>query len=463
LPIDDRFEGTLVERVMGEVRRRITARSLQPGAKLPSIRQLAESLAVSKSTVVEAYERLGADGAIVSRRGSGFFVAQQAAPLSLADVTPRLDRAIDPFWVSRQSLESGGHVLKPGCGWLPSGWLPEDDIRRALRALSRSNQATLTEYGTPLGLPPLRQILARRLGERGIHAGADQIMLTDSGTQAIDLLCRLLIQPGDVVLVDDPCYFNFHALLRAHRARIISVPMTPEGPDLAAFAEALKLHRPRLYVTNSAIHNPTGATLSLPTAHRLLKLAEAHDLAIIEDDIFADLEEEPAPRLAALDGLDRVIHIGSFSKTLSAAVRCGYIAIRRDWIDRLIDLSIATTFSGAHLSSELVLRVIQDGSYRRYLQALRARLARARHDVMERLEDIGIRPWIRPRAGMFLWCAVPEGADAGDLAQRALARDVVMAPGNVFSLSRSASGFMRINVSQCADPGAFEIMRKALQ
>jgi DNA-binding transcriptional MocR family regulator len=353
-------------------------------------------------------------------------------------------------------------VLKPGCGWLPPDWLPEEDVRRALRALSRAGVGALADYGTPLGLQPLRQLLARRLGDRGVPAGADQIMLTESGTQAIDLLCRLLIDPGDTVLVDDPCYFNFHALLRAHRARIVSVPMTPDGPDLAAFAEALEVHRPRLYITNSGVHNPTGATLSLPTAHRLLKLAEAHDLTIIEDDIFADFEDEPAPRLAALDGLDRVIHIGSFSKTLSAAVRCGYIAIRRDWLDRLIDLSIATSFGAGRLSSELVLRVIQDGSYRRHLQALRIRLAVARHDVIERLGEIGIRPWLRPRAGMFLWCALPDGTDAADLARAALARDVVLAPGNVFSLSRSAGSFMRVNVAQCADPASFEAMRRAL-
>lgn len=132
------------------------------------------------------------------------------------------------------------------------------------------------------------------------------------------------------MLVDDPCYFNFHALLRAHRARIVSVPYTPSGPDLGLFAQALAEHRPRLYVTNSALHNPTGATLSAATAHRLLKLAEQSGLTIVEDDIFADLEPETAPRLAGLDGLERVIQIGSFSKTLSASVRCGFIAARRD-------------------------------------------------------------------------------------------------------------------------------------
>lgn len=457
-----RANGTLVRRVVDDVRRRIAARTLPPGAKLPSIRRAAELAHVSRSTVVDAYDRLASEGAIVSRRGSGFFVARMGAPLSLADVAPRLDRAIDPLWVSRQSLESAGHVLKPGCGWLPADWLPDADVRRALRALARAGDGTLADYGTPLGLPPLRQLLARRLGERGVQCGPDQIMLTESGTQAIDLLCRLLIAPGDTVLVDDPCYFNFHALLRAHRATIVSVPMTPDGPDVAAFAAVLAAHRPRLYITNSAVHNPTGATLSLPTAHRLLRLAEAHDLTIIEDDIFADLEEEPAPRLAALDGLERVIHIGSFSKTLSAAVRCGYIAIRRDWLDQLVDLSIATAFGAGRLSSELVLRVVQNGSYRRHLQLLRTRLGKARRTVTDRLGEIGIVPWLEPRAGMFLWCRLPPGMDAAERAHSALARDVVLAPGNVFSLVQSAGSFMRFNVAQCSSAAAIDLMREML-
>ena len=300
------------------------------------------------------------------------------------------------------------------------------------------------------------------MGERGVVASPDQILLTESGTQAIDLVCRLLIQPGDTVLVDDPCYFNFHAILRAHRAKIVSVPYSPEGPDIAAFAQALQQHAPRLYVTNSGVHNPTGATLSPTTAHRLLNLAEAHDLTIIEDDIFADFEIEPAPRLAALDGLDRVILIGSFSKTLSASVRCGYVAIRSDWLERLTDLSIATSFGAGRLASELVLRVVQDGAYRRHLEALRARLAKARPEVIARLRDMGVTPWIEPRAGMFLWCELPPGVSAAALARAALERNVVLAPGDVFSLSQSAGRFMRVNVAQCADPAVFEVLRQAL-
>ena len=457
-------DGTLVERVMQAVHGQISSRSLPPGARLPSIRALARAMQVSNSTVVEAYDRLTAEGLIRSRPGSGFYHAGPLAPLSLAELAPRLDRAIDPFWVSRQSLEAGGEVLKPGCGWLPGAWMPEAEIRRALRALARARDgAALTDYGSPLGLAPLRQFLSRRMAEQGFHAAPDRILLTDCGTQAIDLVCRLLIQPGDAVLVDDPCYFNFLALLRAHRATVIGVPYTPSGPDLKRFEQALCEHRPRLYITNSGLHNPTGAALSPATAHRLLKLVADHDLVVVEDDIFADFESEPAPRLAALDGLDRVVRIGSFSKTLSASFRCGYIAARPDWIGKLTDIRNATGFASNRLSEELVLAVLGSGGYRKHMEALRARLAGAIGGAILRLRRLGIEPWMEPGAGMFVWCRLPDGLDAADVARRALTNGIVLAPGNVFSPSQTAAGFMRFNVAQCGDQRVFGVLEEAMR
>ncbi|TIP24308.1 MAG: PLP-dependent aminotransferase family protein [Mesorhizobium sp.] len=454
--------GTLVESVMTTIRHRIAARSLTPGTRLPSIRAFAKTMQVSKSTVVEAYERLAAEGIIRSRPGSGFYAAGPLAPLSLAEIGPRLDRAVNPLWVSRQSLEAGDGVLKPGCGWLPASWMPEAGLRRALRTMARGEDVTLTDYGTPLGLPPLRHLLARRMAEHGIEASPDQIMLTESGTQAIDLLCRFLLEPGDTVLVDDPCYFNFHALLRAHRAKVVGVPYTPSGPHIELFAQALIEHRPRLYITNSALHNPTGAILSPVVAHRLLKLADQSDLTIIEDDIFADFEHSPAPRLAAFDGLGRVVHIGSFSKTLSASVRCGFIAAPRDWMEGLTDLKIATSFGSGRLASELVLTLLKDGSYRKHVDLLRTRLSRAMAETSTRLKAIGIVPWIDQPTGMFLWCRLPEGVDAAETARRALSANVVLAPGNAFSLSQTASRFLRFNVAQSADERIFSTLEEAI-
>ncbi|MGN6651885.1 PLP-dependent aminotransferase family protein [Trinickia sp.] len=453
---------TRVGAVMDVLYERIANRSLMQGARVPSIRMMAEALGVSKSTVVEAYERLAGEGVLVARRGSGFFVAGHTPPLALADLGPKLDRDVDPLWLTRQSLETSGQALRPGCGWLPSSWLPEDNIRRALRAVARDPHTCVAEYATPSGLPALRQHLTLRLAQQGIDAEPSQIVLTDGGTHALDLVCRFLLEPGDTVLLDDPCYFNFRALLLAHRVSIVSVPYTPNGPDLACFERALIEHRPRLYISNAAIHNPTGATLTPTVSHRLLKLAGEHDLLIVEDDIFADFESEPSPRFAALDGLSRVVSIGSFSKTLSAAVRCGYIVTRQEWVDPLIDLKLATSFGSGQVTASVVHRLLVDGTYRRHLDGLRAKLADAMSETVRRLAQAGLEIWTRPRAGMFLWARLPEGLDAARVARHALNEDVILAPGNVFSASERAAQFLRFNVSRCKGPKTYEALKRAM-
>ena len=458
-----RAQGTRTAEVMEAIRRKIASRALTNGERLPSIRSFAGSLHVSPSTVVEAYDRLAAEGVIRSRPGSGFYVRGAVPPLALAEAETPQERAIDPFWVSRQSLDAGAETLKPGCGWLPSDWMPNAAIRRAIRNLARTDDAILAGYGNTRGSLALRRLLVRQFAAEGIEAGADQILLTPSGTQAIDLICRHLLQPGDPVLVDDPCYFNFQALLRAHRVKIIGVPYTPTGPDTALFAEALATHRPRLYITNSALHNPTGATMSPQTAHRLLNSAAAHDLVIVEDDIFADFEPEPSPRLAALDGLSRVIRIGSFSKTLSASIRCGYIAACPDWIEALVNLQVATSFGGpSPVAAELVHGALSDGSYRKHLDSLRRRLSVMRREVGAKLAALGIRPWITPRGGFNLWCRLPDERDASEVARAALRGHVVLAPGNVFSVSQTAPDFMRFNVAQMLDTQVFAVLSQAL-
>ncbi|REG36562.1 DNA-binding transcriptional MocR family regulator [Paracoccus versutus] len=461
----DSQETTRTQALMNAVRAKIANRALGPGDRLPSVRGFARTMGVSPSTVVEAYDRLAAEGVIRARRGSGFYVTgADLPPMALAGMGPPRDRAVDPFWVSRQSLDADPTVLKPGCGWLPAGWMPNAALRKGLRALARAEDALLSDYGSTRGAPALRRLLLGRFADEGIAATMDQVMLTGSGTQAIDLICRLLLRPEDTVLVDDPCYFNFQALLRAHQVRVMGIPFTPTGPDIAAFERALAQENPRLYITNSALHNPTGASLSPQTAHRVLSAAAAHGLTIVEDDIFADFEPALSPRLAILDGLNRVIRIGSFSKTLSASLRCGYIAARPDWIEGLADLQVATSFGGpSPVAAEVIAGVLAGGSYRKHMDELRQRLTRARKEAEDRLRPLGLLPWIMPRGGFYLWCRLPEGRDSTAIARRCLEENVVLAPGNVFSVSQSASAFLRFNVAQLGDARIFPVLQGAME
>ena len=143
-------------------------------------------------------------------------------------------------------------------------------------------------------------------------------------------------------------------------------------------------------------------------------------------------------------------------------MRCGFVAARPEWIEGLIDLKIATSFGGGRLNAELVLAVLSDGGYRRHMETLRGRLASAMSNVAGKLKAIGIEPWLMPEAGMFLWCRLPDDVDAADLARAAVAENVVLAPGNAFSVSQSAGNFVRFNVSQTLDARIFEVLRRSV-
>lgn len=450
---------TRVESAMTVIRQKIVA---APGARLPSIRRLAESQGVSKATIVEAYDRLVAEGSVKARPGSGFFAAARATPFNLAETGPQLGRAIDPLWVMRQSMASPNSTMRPGCGWLPDDWLPQDTLRSIVRGIARQQSANLTGYSVPQGFAPLRDQLARRLVDREINADPKNILLTDSATRSIDIVCRYLLREGDTVLVDDPCYFNFQTTLQAQRVKIVGVPYTPSGPDLELFGAACTQHRPKLYLTNAILHNPTGASASVGTAHKLLKLAEAHDLILVEDNIYGDLEVKPSLGLASLDAFERVILLGSFSKTLSAALRCGFIAAKPEWIEGLTDLALATSFGANDLAAQITYRLLIDGSYRRHIDGLKPRLARAMAATASNLERIGFELWTRPAAGMFVWARLPNELSSSVIASKALKRGLVLAPGNVFSVSHSADNYMRFNVSQCGDKAIFDALGELL-
>ena len=162
--------------VMRAIRRKIANRALGPGDRLPSIRNFAKTMQVSPSTVVEAYDRLAADGVIRAKRGSGFYVSTTALPpLALAEDLPQTERAVDPFWVSRQSLDADPATVKPGCGWLPADWMPQEDLRRSLRTVSRGEGAVLSDYGSTRGTIALRRLLMGRFADEGIDISPEQL------------------------------------------------------------------------------------------------------------------------------------------------------------------------------------------------------------------------------------------------------------------------------------------------
>ncbi|HKT98276.1 MAG TPA: PLP-dependent aminotransferase family protein [Paraburkholderia sp.] len=457
---------TLVDQLVQWGRRRIEERVFRPGMRMPSIRKLALDKGVSRFTVVEAYERLVAQGYLDSRRGSGFYVRERlaaVAPLERRAAASGVDAngaaepapppTLDVVWLLRNMLHSSTHPEKgPGLGYLPARWLDGELLAGAMRSLGRQSGAQLLGFGSPQGFLPLRQQLQTRLAEFEIGATPEQFVLVSGITQAIDLLARLYVQPGDTVVVGDPAWFQMFGRFASQGARLVGMPYTPEGPDLDALETLVQTWRPKLLVINSVLQNPTGTSLTAAQAFRILRLAEQYDFIVVEDDIYGDLcpTGYPATRLASLDQLRRVIYLGSFSKTLAPNLRVGFIASALDVAQAVADQKMLVGMTSPELNERVLFRVLTEGHYRRHVERLRARLDAVRDKAARMLERAGCKLFIAPGAGMFLWTDTAVDADA--LTAAGHEAGFLLTPGSLFSPHQSPTTWMRFNIANCGDP-----------
>lgn len=447
----DRTSGQpLTDQIVANIKRQVDDRRLRPGTRLPSIRGLADAADVSRFTVVEAYDRLVAMGYLQSRRGAGFYTAPTATPQPAPSVDHKSNEQL--VWLIRRMLEADDNAVLAGGPWLPNSWLDEAGIRQNLNVLARRNGAYLLEYGHPFGYLPLREHLALMLAGIGVTAHAGQILLTQGTSHALELVIRYLLRPGDAALVDDPGYYNLFGNLRLQGVTMLGVPRNPDGPDIAALEELAATHRPKVYFTQSAMQNPTGTNISPHAAFRLLQAAERHGFAIVEDDVFCDLQERPTPRLATLDQLNRVIYVRSFSKTLSGSLRVGFVACTERIAGELADIKMLTSITTSQFTERLIYLMLMDGHYRKYLARLHMRLGEARIETIRAFEGIGLELFAEPADGMFVWARFPNIEDSLPLAEASQSQGVMLAPGTVFRSHLERSPWLRFNVAVCAEP-----------
>jgi DNA-binding transcriptional MocR family regulator len=458
---------TLVDQIVGWYARRIDERTLRPGTRMPSIRGFAADHRVSRFTVVEAYDRLIARGYIESRRGSGFFVRERSLAAGLAAArawaeTP--NPQMDVVWLLRNMFRQMPPQDMPGGGVLPADWLDGELIGSSLRALGRTAGAALLPYGQAQGYLPLRQQLQQKLAAQEIPVLPEQIVTTNGVTQGLDLIAQHFAKPGDTILVDDPGWFLMYGRFSQLGLRVVGVPRQADGPDLDRLRALCAEHRPKLYVLSSVLHNPTGTSLSAAKAFQVLRIAEAHDLHVVDDDVYGDLHPGagamPSTRLASLDRFERTIHLGGFSKTLAANLRVGFIACSAPLARQLTDLKMLVGLTSSELGERIVLRVLSEGHYRRHLERLRARLAEAREPLVRALERTGLKPFAGPSAGMFVWADA--GVDTRPLAEAMLEQGFVTAPGSLFSPDQRPSTWMRFNVATSREPRMWRALEAAL-
>jgi DNA-binding transcriptional MocR family regulator len=429
-----------------DIRSDLLAGRWEWGQRLPSIRAMAAQRRVSLHTVVSTYGRLVGDGLLEAQQGRGYFVAVQgplhrsAAPAE-APVLPG-----DPLFRLLQA-PPGRHV-KLGCGWLPPSWRDTDLLARAIRRTARHGQSGLVEYGDIQGYVPLRRLLSAHLQQTmRLEAPPDRLITTLGATQALDLVARQLLSPGDRVLVDEPCNGNLVRLIRLCGGEPVGVPRRQDGPDLEFLDDILSRHRVRAFFCNSTFHNPTGAGLTPRAAFGMLKRAEAHDFLIIEDDVYGDFHPGGRQTFAELDGLERVVYVGSFSKSLSASLRIGYLACPKDLVEPLIRLKLLTSVAVPGFCERFVHTILADGTYLRHARAIQRRLATQQQLTQKALRNLGWRFEVAPAGGMFLWAGHPDLPDLSGFIAGLEEKGILLLPGEAFAVTADYRAMTRINAA----------------
>jgi len=331
-----------------------------------------------------------------------------------------------------------------------AGGLPAPDVfpverfETACHRVLEAKGAMALQYSASEGYTPLREYLAQKMAKYGIIAGPDNVLITSGSQQALDLIGKLLINPGDRILLEAPTYLGALQAFNVYGAEYVSVPVDHDGLRTGELEEALRSGPKFMYVLPN-FQNPGGVTLCEPRRHELVLLADKYGIPVIEDDPYGQLrfEGEHLPPLLVLDRdnlrrddgkLGNVIYLSTFSKTLAPGIRLGWMVAPPDVISKLVQLKQGADLHTSTFDQMVAYEVVHDGFLDEHVKKIRA-VYRERRDVMLAALTEYFPPevtWTHPQGGLFLWVTLPEGLEMEHLFQAALRENVAFVPGDCF-------------------------------
>ena len=452
----DRCRNPLYQSLADALEKWIRDVAIGSGERLPAVRKLAGALRVNVSTVVAAYRYLEEKGLVYTKPGSGTYCLPAEKAAGRDDASPDLlaeyaDISNGQMAVSEGVINLAGNSPSPDA-------FPVSDFQKAMNDVLETDGGYAFSYQESEGYYPLREILggfSRR--QYGIRCTPEQILITSGAQQALDLITKATLRPGDTVLAEMPSYIGMRSVFSMHDARILGVPVESDGLNLDIAAYYARQYRPRLLYTMPVYQTPTGRVLSAAKREKLLELAETCGFYIIEDDLFSDisLAGDRVPPLKAQDAHDRVIYVKSFSKLLMPGIRTGYMVVPGALFEKMAEAKYATDISGSGFIQRALAAFFKNGGWSRNADQLTGLYRERLHAAVRILSE-----WKRygvcfdeVRGGFGLWLTLPEGIGDREIYGRCRENRVLVAPGSLFYLSPTADfeRHLRINFA-ASDP-----------
>ena len=357
----------------------------------------------------------------------------------------------DPVMSTFQSVLGRPGVMSFGAGFMNPAGFDVAGVRAAFAAaLADGEAANSLQYGLAEGSPRLRAAIMARMGALGVPSEPDELIVTTGATQGLDLLCRALLDPGDVVLAERPTYAVALQQLALAQARVVSVPGDADGLDPDALRDAVLEHRPKVIYTIPTFQNPGGSTLAAERRKAVANLAERHGIWVIEDDPYRELRYGPVPPAPiASHSRERMIYIGTLAKTVAAGLRVGWVLAPAEVVDvcRPVKQSLDLNTSSVDQAAAAIYLERIDWAVR--TAELRAVYGGAMEAMLRGLE--GVLPagssWTRPGGGVFVWAELPDGFSTDELLRRALERGMFFMPGQAFLADVCSDSTLRLSIS----------------
>ncbi len=339
--------------------------------------------------------------------------------------------------------------------------IPIDQLREGSRFAWESALDYLN-YGDQQGFGVLREVIARRMGAIGAAVTPDNVLVTAGSTQGIDLVCKVMLDPGDVVIVERPSFLGALETFASYEARVVGIPVDEEGMDVDALAAVLAAEpRAKFIYTIPTFQNPTGTTMTIARRHRMIELAHHYGVEIIEDDPYVELryDGEPVLPLRALD--NRVIYLGTFSKTIAPGIRTGWAVAAPETLRMMIAAREIADISNDRVTQRTIYHVAAGDLDANILKA-RALYRRRRDAMLAALDELMPETvtWSRPQGGFFVWITLPASINVNSFAAHAAAFGTVIFPGDWFYPDRDVTNTIRLSFSTVADDRIREGIRR---